>query len=695
MARLRITARGIFVTEINGVRVGADVLTPGWTDYRKRLDFLTYDVTALLRAGRNVWRVALGDGWWSGILSEPQFNLRYGLDPSLCAELQLTDSAGRETFIRTDAQWEATANGPVRANSLYHGETHDARIWLRGWRPAELFDTPAILLEPKPAPPVRIMEERAPVAMTEPAPGVFIFDLAENITGWARLQVSASAGDAVRMRFGEMLQADGTLYVANLRTARATDCYICRGGGVETWEPSFTFHGFRYVEVTGLDAPPAITGIVVYSDLADVGEFECSDPLINQLQRCIVRGQKGNFVDIPTDCPQRDERLGWSGDAQVFAPTALYNMACGPLFASWMRAMRDAQRPDGAFPDLAPHIILEHGNAGWGDAGVIVPWTVWQHTGDTAILVENYAAMSRWIDFQLATSRDLIRPDTLFGDWLAVDAAQPQHGPTPKDLIGTAYFARTARMMGEIAVELGHKRDATRFARLAAKVRAAFQREFITQTGRILGDTQTAYLMALGFDLIPARLRPRAIARLVELIRSRDWHLTTGFLGTPLLGPVLTACGRTDVAYRLLMQQAYPSWLYPVLNGATTMWERWNSYTRETGFGDVGMNSFNHYAYGAIGEWLYATVAGIAPAAPGFHRIRIAPEPGGGLTSARAKITTPRGVVSVQWKVRARKFHLSVTLPPSAIGELHLPGAPRKKPIPLPPGTHTFHSTLP
>lgn len=691
-ARLYITARGLFEASINGRCIGEDVLTPGWTDYRKRIDYLVYDVTDFMCAGSNVIDVALGDGWWSGYLSDPQFQLRYGRDPSLLAQLVLTDRAGRETVIATDSTWLASDDGPIRENALYHGETFDARIGPGAWRKAEVFVAPRVELSAKPCPPVRRMEERAPVAMNEPAPGVFIFDIGENIVGWARLRVSARAGTEVRLRFSEMLEADGSLHTANLRSARATDRYICRGGGEETWEPRFTFHGFRYVEVSGLAKAPEITAIVVHSALADTGHFECSDSRVNQLQRCIVRSQKGNFVDVPTDCPQRDERLGWSGDAQVFAPTALYNMAAGPLFRSWMRAMRDGQRADGAFPDLAPHIILGHGNAGWGDAGVIVPWTVWRFTGDTRILEENYDAMARWIEFQRATSRELIRPDTLFGDWLAVDAAQPQFGPTPKDLIGTAYFAQTTRLMSEIAAALGNKRDSGRYAALFKKIRAAFQREFITPRGRVLGDTQTAYLLALGFDLVPQELHPAAIERLIELIRSRDWHLTTGFLGTPLLCPVLTACGRSDVAYRLLKQETYPSWLYPVLNGATTIWERWNSWTRERGFGDAGMNSFNHYAYGAIGEWLYSTVAGIAPAAPGFQSIRIAPQPGGGLTWARAEVQTPLGLARSEWSLRGRRFELRITIPPNATAEVHLPGKSGVQS--LGSGDYELHATL-
>jgi alpha-L-rhamnosidase len=720
-AWLLISALGIFDAWINGSRVGDDVLAPGWTDYRRRVDFLNYDVAHLLRAGKNVVEIVLGDGWFSGILSEPQFNLRYGRDPSLFAELCVHDGA-REWSLVTDKNWSASTDGPIRENALYHGETFDARIEPRDWRPAEVFPAPKIELCEKPCAPIRRMEERVPVAITEPRPGVFIFDFGENIVGWTRLRISAKRGTAVRLRFGEMLEADGSLHTANLRSARATDRYICAGDGVEMWEPRFTFHGFRYVEATvgseGTELRDSakrclpsrnlekfrnsvldLTAIIVHSALPDTGAFECSDPLVNRLQHCIVRGQKGNFLDLPTDCPQRDERLGWSGDAQIFAPTALYNMDASPLFAQWMRAMRDGQREDGAFPDLAPHIILGHGNAGWGDAGIIVPWTVWQFTGDTQILSDNYHAMSRHLRFLQKTSRKLLRPDTLFGDWLAVDAASPEHTPTPKDMIGTAYFARCAKLMGEIASTLGATRspaslgaDAARYADLFEKIRAAFQREYITPNGRVLGDTQTAYLIALGFDLVPEKLRAAAIDRLVELIRARDWHLTTGFLGTPLLAPVLTTCGRTDVAYRLLKQETYPSWLYPVLNGATTMWERWNSWTKERGFGDAGMNSFNHYAYGAIGEWLYATVAGISPAAPGFSRIRIAPIPGGGLTWARAELRTPHGLARSSWRRKGRRFTLDVLVPAGATADIVLPDKTRRT---VKAGAHTFTVTLP
>jgi alpha-L-rhamnosidase len=520
------------------------------------------------------------------------------------------------------------------------------------------------------------MENGEPVSISEPRPRIFIFDLGENIAGWVRLRVKAKRGTKVRLRFGEMLEADGTLHTENLRSARATDTYICRGKGVEEWEPRFTYHGFRYVEVSGLPRNPrrdTISSRVIYSAMPETGNFRCSDRLINRLQSCIVRSQKGNFVDLPTDCPQRDERLGWSGDAQVFAPTACYNFESGPVFRSWMRALRDGQREDGAFPDLAPHILLEHGNAGWGDAGIIVPWTVWQWSGDTRILEENYAAMSRHMEFQRRTSRRLIRPETLFGDWLAMDAERDGKSATPKDLIGTAYFARTAWLMSDVAGALGEEGDARRWKSLFEKIRAAFQREFVDRDGNVAGNTQTSYLLALGFDLLPESLCEAAASRLVELLEARAWRLSTGFLGTPLLCPVLSACGRTDVAYRLLQQRNFPSWLYPILNGATTMWERWDSWTKEAGFSKSGMTSFNHYAYGAIGEWLFGNIAGLEPAAPGFRRLRFAPEMGGGLSWARAEIRTPYGLAASHWRMAKRRFALQVVVPPNTEAEVRIP----------------------
>jgi alpha-L-rhamnosidase len=496
-----------------------------------------------------------------------------------------------------------------------------------------------------------------------------------------------------------MLKADGNVYRENLRSAHATDTYICRGGGTEEWTPRFTFHGFRYVEVTGLTRPPSkslLTALVLHTDMKPTGRFSCSRPILNRLNQNIRWGQRGNFLDLPTDCPQRDERLGWTGDAQVFVGTSAFHYDVRNFFRKWTTDLRDGQRRDGAYPDVAPDVLgqlgpSQFGNAGWADAGVICPWKIYWHYGDRQILEENYPAMVRWIEYQRQTSKNLIRPRTAYGDWLAIDAVTPQNAPVPCDLVGTAYFAHSTDLMARIAGVLGHTKDRARFLKLHGQIISEFQKAYVSPEGRIVGHCQTSYLLALGFDLLPARLRPAAFQHLVDLISARNDHLTTGFLGTPLLCPVLTRFGRTDLAYRLLLQENYPSWLYTVKNGATTMWERWNSYTKEHGFGDVGMNSFNHYAYGAVGEWMYSVIGGIRAMAPGFKKILFAPEPGGGLKEATTSLQTPHGLASCQWRLRGRRLSVDLQVPEGVRAGLQLPG---RKPRALKPGHFRQTTTL-
>lgn len=671
-ARLYITARGIFEPHVNGARIGRDHLTPGWTDYRHRLEYLAYDVTGQLRAGDNTLGALLADGWYCGFFGFKRMRDHYGKDPALYATLRLVEADGSVRWIGTDSSWK-TALGPVVAADLYDGETFDARLAPTKWQPARILTFSPLPLAAKAFGRVRTTEELKTIALTQPAKGAHVFDLGQNMVGNIRLRIRAPRGTRITIRYAEMLQADGTVYTANLRGARCTDTYICRGSGTETYEPRFTFHGFRYVELTGLKTKPrpdAVTGLVWHTDMESTGTFTCSDPLINQLQSNIRWGQRGNFLEVPTDCPQRDERLGWTGDAQVFIPTAAFNYDIASFFRKWTRDLADGQHPTGAFPDTAPDLFFNiwpdntGGTAAWGDAGVICPWTVYRKYGDTRILSENYSAMSRHVAFQEKTSAHLIRPDTHYGDWLAPDASQPGWAATPGDLIGTAYFARITAIMAETARILGHAADARRFTALHAGILTAFNRRFVTPDGRLAGDTQTAYLLALGFDLLPEKLRPAALANLERALKRRDDHLATGFVGTPLLCPVLTRFGRTDLAYKLLFNDAYPSWLFPVKNGATTMWERWNSWTPQ-GFGEAGMNSFNHYAYGAIGEWLYATVAGISELAPAFKRILLRPQPHARLTHASASLESPYGKISSAWKRTRTTFTWTVTVPPN------------------------------
>ena len=684
-ARLYVTALGLVEPWINGRKISDDYFVPGWPDYRQRAFYVAYDVTRHLQAGKNAWGLILGDGWYSGTMLPGN---QYGPEPLVSAFLELTDAEGRRTLVATDGTWQ-WAEGPIISNSIYHGETFDARKdqpgWCQpegcawAWQPVQVRPTPAVKLNARLSPPVRRIEGVKPVSRREIRPGVFLYDFGQNMVGWVRLEARLAAGQEVQMRFGEMLEPDGTLYTANLRTARATARYIAKGGGLETWEPRFTFFGFRYLELTGVSAPTdqTIVGVVVHSDLPRIGQFECSNPLLNKLYENTRWGQKGNFVEIPTDCPQRNERLGWTGDAQVFCNTANYNLACGAFYRQWLQTLRDGFQPgeNGGYGDVAPYTGFNRGSAGWGDAGVIVPWITWRHTGDRRILEENFPTIQQWIELQTTQAPDGIRRSKpAWGDWLAPGYA-PRQAPTPYVLIATAYYARTTQLAAQIAEVLGKTEIAQQDRALLAKIKAAFRKEFIADDGRIASDEQTAYLLALGFDLVPADLRPQMIGHLADAVAKKGNHLATGFIGTPLLAPVLTEIGRPDLAYAVVQQETYPGWLFSVKNGATTIWERWDSWTPEGGFNQDGMNSFNHYAYGSVVEWFYGSIAGLQPraSAPGWNCFTIAPQPGGDLTYAGAQVETPYGLAASHWRIEGGRFLFDVTIPPNTEAIVSLP----------------------
>ncbi|HET8631741.1 MAG TPA: family 78 glycoside hydrolase catalytic domain, partial [Thermomicrobiales bacterium] len=669
-ARLYATARGVYELRLNGERVGDAVLAPGWTDYDRRIQYQIYDVTDLLRPGDNALGAILGPGWYAGHVGFGHRCRHYGARPQLLLQLHVELDGGATLVVASDGAWRG-ATGPIRYSDLLMGEHYDARRDLPGWdepgfdaadwRPVDAQPRDAVPLVAERAEPVRVTEESPARAVTAPAPGVAIADLGQNITGWVRLRVRGEAGTRVQLRFGEVLNPDGTLYTANLRAARATDTYVLRGGGDEIWEPRFTFHGFRYVEVTGYPgalAPDALTGRVVGSDTPLAGAFSCSSELVNQLQRNIDWGQRGNFLSIPTDCPQRDERLGWLGDAQVFVRTACCNRDVAAFFTKWLDDVADAQSAAGAYPDVAPRLVdAADGAPAWADAGVIVPWTLWQHYGDTRIIERHWGAMTRWLDYLRRANPDLLweaRRNHDFGDWLSVEA------DTPKDVIATAYFAHDARLMAQMARAIGRDAEAADYADLAARIAAAFNAAYVTADGRVKGETQTAYALALHFGLLPPNLRPLAAGHLVADIERRGRRLSTGFVGVGYLCPTLTAAGHLDVAYRLLLNEEFPSWGYSIRHGATTIWERWDGWTAERGFQDPGMNSFNHYALGAVGAWLYRAVAGIDtdPERPGYRHIVFHPRPGGGLTYARAELRSPYGPITSHWTIAGDTFTL-------------------------------------
>jgi len=692
-ARLYVTSLGLYEAYLNGQRVGDQLFTPGWTSYRRRLQYQTYDVTQLVRPGANVVGAMLGDGWYRGQLGFfGQRNL-YGPRLGLRAQLEIRYESGRTERIVSDTGWKTTP-GPVLASDIYGGETYDARRELIGWTSAPFDDqgwAAVALVDPPPAtlvatlsPPVRRVRELRPASIRRAPSGEMLFDLGQNFTGWARLTVTGPAGTTVTMRFGEVLDKGGNLYTANLRAAAQTDRYTLSGKSREVYEPHFTFHGFRYVAVAGLPSQPdstTITGIAVSSDLTQTGSLVTSDSLLNQLQRNIVWGQRSNFLDVPTDCPQRDERLGWTGDAQVFARTAAYNMDVNGFFAKWLGDVAADQDPSGSVPWVIPNplggdSVRFAGTAGWSDVAVIIPWTMYLTYGDRRLLERQYPSMRAWVDYaRRRAGPDLIwTPGWQFGDWLALHSDDPSYpgATTGTDLIATAFLAHSTDLVSRTAAVLGRRNDADSYQARFQALRDAFNREFVSTTGRVGENTQTAYALAIAFDLLPDSLIAAAAGRLARDVEARDHHLTTGFLGTPYLLHVLGATGHLGAAFALLTQRTYPSWLYPITRGATTMWERWDGIRPDSSFEDPGMNSFNHYAFGAVGDWMYQNIGGIDldAAAPGYRHARIAPRPGAGLTTANASIETGYGKLSTAWKLEGQRFVLDVTVPANTSAEI-------------------------
>ncbi|MDW4910584.1 alpha-L-rhamnosidase [Streptomyces sp. ADMS] len=679
-ARLYATALGLYEAHLNGRRVGRDQLAPGWTDYRERVQYQTYDVTKFLRPGANAIGAWVAPGWYAGNVGMfgPH---QYGERPALLAQLEVEYADGTSERITSGTDWRATS-GPIVSADLLSGETYDARKETSGWTSPGFDDRTWLgvrtagdaapdLIVAQVDGPVRVAKELPAKAVTEPRPGVFVFDLGQNMVGSVRLRVSGDTGTTVRLRHAEVLNPDGTLYTANLRTATATDTYTLKGGGEEMYEPRFTFHGFRYVEVTGFPGTPsakAVTGRVMHTSAPFTFEFETDVPMLNKLHSNITWGQRGNFLSVPTDTPARDERLGWTGDINVFAPTAAYTMESARFLTKWLVDLRDAQTAQGAFTDVAPMVgTVGNGVAGWGDAGVTVPWSLYQAYGDRQVLEDAWPSIQAWLAYLERNSTGLLRPDAGYGDWLNI------LDETPKDVVATAYFAHSADLAARTAAELG--KDSTPYLDLFTRIRAAFQNAYVTADGRVKGDTQTAYVLALSMNLLPDALRGAAADRLVALIEAKDWHLSTGFLGTPRLLPVLTDTGHTDVAYRLLQQRSFPSWGYQTDRGATTMWERWDSIRPDGSFQDAGMNSFNHYAYGSVGEWMYTNIAGIAAGRPGYREIVVRPRPGGDVTTARSTFASVYGPVSTRWQQRAGGFALTCVVPPNTTAEVWIPAA--------------------
>ena len=683
-ARLYATALGLYEIRINGRRVGDHLLAPEWTDYRKRVRYQVYDVTSMLNRSDNAMAALLGNGWYCGHIGNGGFHA-YGTAPALLAQLEVTYSDGSVARISSDATWKVHAS-PILSSDFMLGESYDTRQEVPGWdhlglddaawAPATVRKEAARPLEGQVTQPVRQTGELRPKSLAEPKPGRWTFDLGQNMVGVVRLKVSAPAGTKLTLRHAEMLNPDGTIYTTNLRGAASVDTYVCKGGG-EVWQPTFAFHGFRYVELTGLGAKPAVdavTGIVIGSDTPRVGQFTCSDPRINQLQSNIWWGQRGNYLSIPTDCPQRDERLGWMGDAQVFVRTATANADVAAFFSKWLVDVDDGQSPDGAFSDVNPNTMGCGSVPAWADAGVICPWTIYQVYGDRRILERHLPAMTRWVEWCRRHSTGLVRDKDRgndYGDWLSIGA------DTPKDLIGTAYFAYSTNLVAKSYRAIGKADEAAKYEQLFRDIKAAFIKRYVAADGRIRGNTQCCYAMALRFDLLPDQLRAKAAQYLEDDMKAKGWHLSTGFVGVSCLLPVLTDAGKLDTAYRLLMQDTFPSWLFSVKHGATTIWERWDGWTPEKGFQDPGMNSFNHYALGSCGQWLFDTAAGIGldPEQPGFHHVILRPRPGDSLTSAAAGYQSIRGFIASKWAINGGTLTLDVTIPANVTATVYVPAA--------------------
>ncbi len=691
-ARVYVSSHGLYLLKINGKKVGEDLFTPGWTSYNKRLQYQVYDVTSQLKKGTNALGILLGDGWYRGFLVWKNNRNCYGKKLAAIAQLKIIYQDGIEELIGTDSSWKSSTEA-ILSSDIYHGETYDARQEKTGWdlpafddsdwKKVFVRDYSKNILIASEGVPVKIMQTIRPIAQITTPKGERVFDMGQNMVGWIQFKLKGNPGDKITLKFAEVLDKDGNFYTTNLRAAKVTDQYIFKGSGIESYEPHFTFHGFRYVMIE--DYPGEVkledlTGKVIYSDLNMTGNFECSDSLINQLQHNIQWGLKGNFLDVPTDCPQRDERLGWTADAQVFAPTACFNVDASAFFIKWMKDFISDQRNDGAVPHVVPNVIGDgYGSTAWGDAATIIPWDIYRIYGNKRILETQYESMKSWVNYmwnQCKPTSLIFSTGYHFGDWLAYSTNNSDYpgATTSKDLAATAYFARSVNILTNVAIILDKKEDADIYQKLWNDIKKAFQQEFITPNGRLSSDTQTAYVLALSNNLIPEELEKVSAKRLADDVRKFK-HITTGFLGTPDICETLTRYGYVEEAYRLLFRKEYPSWLYPITRGATTIWERWDGIKTDGSFQNPGMNSFNHYAYGAIGNWMYSTVAGIrnAPGSLGYKKIIIKPYPVKELTYAKANYHSIYGEISSFWQMTDNRFKLQTIIPPNTTAIVYVP----------------------
>lgn len=683
-ATLYLASLGFADAYLNGELVSSRFVSD-WTHFEQRVLSMAYDVTEHMRPGDNALGLVLTDGWFSGFIGWGGTDDHWGSKPRAAAQLVVEYTDGTRSVVRTGADWRAST-GPILSADMLAGEVHDARIETtdgfclpgfdaRGWLPVDTGTTETEApIEPSPGPAIDAFAEFEPVAVSEPEAGTWIFDLGRNFAGVARLRIEGRAGQRIQLRFGERLNPDGTLYTTNLRGARAIDAYVCRGEGVEVWEPRFTFHGFQYVEVTGLEEAPSadlITGVAIGSLTPDVGRFECSSAMLNQLASNVYWTQRSNFISVPTDCPQRDERLGWTGDAQVYVRTAGLWCDVQPFFDKWLTDLSDATPDDGNPPKVAPVLLGQSdGGPAWSDAATICPWEIYRMYGDRELLARQYADMRAYVDFNTAragTDRSAPEQFHCFGDWLNLN------DNTPNTVIFVAYWAESARLVAEAARVLGREEDARRYDGLRSEIVAAFHRDHVDEAGRVEGDSQTAYVLALRHQLVTGEARERAIAHLLRRLEEADWHLSTGFVGTKDLMLVLDRIGRNDIAYRLALHEDYPSWGFSVRHGATSIWERWDGWTPDRGFQDPGMNSFAHYSFGAVYRWMVEVIGGIRLGEPGYASFEIAPQLGGGLTHADVAVNTVRGAIESRWSIEGERLTMDVVVPANARCTVRVP----------------------
>lgn len=688
-----ITAHGLYEAQINGHRVGDAYLTPGWTSYGKRLQYQAYDVTDLLATGNNVVGVTLGSGWYRGLIGFSNNQNFYGKDVALLFQLHVTYTDGTSAVISSDGSWKSST-GEITYAEIYNGETIDARKikkgWAlngyndAGWNSAQVMDYGFKNLLATYNEPVRKHETFKTLRVLKTKKNEHLVDFGQNLVGWVKIRLKGKKGQKVTISHAEVLDKDGDFYTENLRAAKAQDTYILSGEGVELFEPHFTFHGFQFIKVEGYNNdlnPDDFTAVALYSDMNPTGSFSSSNALVNQLQHNIQWGQKGNFLDVPTDCPQRDERLGWTGDAQVFSRTASFNMNVDNFFAKWLKDITADQTEKGAVPFVIPNVLGKGaaGSAGWGEAATVIPWNMYVAYGDKQVLKDQYGSMKAWVDYMKSqTKDDLWNTGFHFGDWLFYSVNDDTDGTsavTDKYLIAQCFYAYSTQLLINAAQVLGKTDDYEAYGKNLKRIKDAFVREYVTSNGRMVSGTQTAYVLALNFDMLPVDLRPQAASRLVDNITKYNNHLTTGFLGTPYLCHVLSEFGYTDEAYKLLLQDTYPSWLYPVKMGATTIWERWDGIKPDKTFETPTMNSFNHYSYGAIGDWMYRVMVGLDTYndGPGYKHIKIMPHPGGGFTNASASLQTYYGTVSSAWAIGGDQLNFDIEIPVNTTASVFIP----------------------